>query len=333
MKILFVHNTLQSFVRYDLQTLRSVHDVRELKFAPSTRHLRDVVQAVSWCDLVFGWWASWHMLTPAIMARRQGKGVIVAGGDYDIIYDPFGRSRGRLLRDRPRQMLGRFLFPCIDRFIVHSDYEAAQARQVPYIRHQQLVRIYHGLPDLAAGWPLKKANIVLTVGTVNCYEIVRKGLGTFVKAAALLPQYDFKLVGKWQDRSVDMLRSWNNRNVAYLGFVPDAQLFETMSRANVYVQVSYREGFGMALAEAMLFQCAPVVTKHGSIPEVVGDWGIYVPYDDPVSTAAAIQEACQRSNELGPLARHRVLSLFPLDERKRQLLKLTETVYAQHCRS
>ena len=330
MKILFVHNALRSFVRLDLEILRSEHEVREIKFAPNAHGVRDVAQSVSWCDLVFGWWASWHMLLPAFLAGKRGKAVIVVGGDYDVIYDPFGRTPYRLLLDRLRQGLGRLMFRWIDWFVTFSQFSRAEALRLPYVDPNRTLCIRLGLPDLAAGRRLAKTDTVLTVGTVSRYEILRKGLGTFVKASALLPHYEFKLTGIWQDDAIRTLRHWNDRNITYTGCVPDSELFREMSEAKVYVQASHHEGFGMALAEAMLFQCAPVVTDRGSLPEVVGDTGLYVAYDDPIGTAAAIEEACRRQSELGPRARARVLSLFPLERRKQQLLSLVDSMRAQH---
>jgi glycosyltransferase involved in cell wall biosynthesis len=270
------------------------------------------------------------MLAPAVLAKMLGKGVIVVGGDYDIIYDPFARSKERLLRDRLRQILGSVIFRWIDWFITFSEYATLQAYRLPYIRRECVKQIYLGLPDLASGWSLPKMDTILTVGRVSHYDIFIKGLRTFVKTATLLPQYNFKLIGVWNDSSVDILRQWNNQNVAYMGFVTKTELLQTMSEAKVYVQASYREGFGMALAEAMLFECVPVVTKRGSLPEVVGDTGIYVPYDDPESTAAAVKDACDRRKELGPQARNRVRSLFPLEDRKSRLLQLVQSTYAQN---
>jgi len=73
MKILFVHNALSSFVKIDRELLRSAHEVRELQFRPNLAHLKDIGEGVAWCDLVFGWWASWHMLAPCLFARAQTK--------------------------------------------------------------------------------------------------------------------------------------------------------------------------------------------------------------------------------------------------------------------
>ena len=46
----------------------------------------------------------------------------------------------------------------------------------------------------------------------------------------------------------------------------------------VYAQLSFHEGFGCTVAEAMLCKCIPIVTMMGSLPEVVGEFGYKISY-------------------------------------------------------
>jgi len=330
MKILFIHNDLRSFVRSDLQILRSEYIVKSVLFSSDNKHLADIAQGVKWCDLIFGWWASWHMFFPIFFARKFRKPVIVIGGDYDVIYDKEAKSGKRLVLDKFREWLGYYLFPRIDRFITFSEFSKSQALKLPYIIPDRVSRIYCGLPDIASSRGSVKENLILTVGTINQYDIYRKGYAAFVKSANYLPAYQYKLIGPWKDDSINLLRSWNDTNVSYTGYLSDQDLYRAMDKAKVYAQISHHEGFGMALAEAMLFQCVPVVTQRGSIPEVVGDCGIYVPYDDPKETVRAIQEACERGSELGLCARERILSLYPIENRKHELIDMVEQTYSQY---
>ncbi len=328
MKILFIHNELRTFVKMDLEILQSLHEVRVIKFSPGKAYLTEVIQGVEWCDLVFGWWATWHMVLPAYLAQRKGKPVVVVGGDYDIIFEKEYRSRKRLLLDKLRNGLGYFLFPLIDHYIVNSDFSKTQAEKLPYIKKGKVARVYHGFDDVNISNSDKNAKLVLTVGSIHQYDIYRKGYKTFVQSAAYLPGYQFVLAGSWKDKSIDVLRSWNDKNVLYPGFLSEEKLQEFMRDAKVYVQASLHEGFGMAMAEAMLFRCIPVVTRRGAIPEVVGDCGLYVPYDDPEKTAEAIAQASASGGDLGIKARERILSLFPIENRKAQLFEIVEEAFA-----
>ena len=93
------------------------------------------------------------------------------------------------------------------------------------------------------------------------------------------------------------------------------------SRAKVYVQVSIHESFGCSVAEAMLCECIPVVSRRAALPEVVGDCGYYVNDLNPESVAEKIKEALLVSDGLGKRASERIKTVFPLKKRKVELLK------------
>lgn len=64
--------------------------------------------------------------------------------------------------------------------------------------------------------------------------------------------------------------------------------------------------------------------RRYAIPEVVGDTGYYVPYDNPKATAEAIKKALKSSK--GTRARERVKKYFSLGARERKLV--TEIRYS-----
>jgi glycosyltransferase involved in cell wall biosynthesis len=61
--------------------------------------------------------------------------------------------------------------------------------------------------------------------------------------------------------------------------------------AAVLTLPSHYEGFGFPPLEAMACGIPTVVSNRGSLPEVVGSTGLLVDPDDPVSLAAALQQA------------------------------------------
>ena len=322
LKILFVHNAKTSFVQTDLEILQSAHNVFELPYARTLQYFATLLREIKECDLIFGWWASAHLLLPVLLAKRYGKKVIIAGGDYDVIYE----INHGLLRDKGRYLLGHLLFRLMDAYVVQSDFSLAKTLAHRHIRPSKIRVIPHGFQDIADAWPRIKHPLVLTVGTVAKPELSRKGLETFVRTALMMPDVDFVLIGRWEDEAIYQLRSINESNITYLGFVSVNVLHQTMSESKVYVQVSLHEGFGCALAEAMLFECIPVVTRRGAIPEVVDDCGIYVPYGDVNATARAIRMALTMDGLLGSRARQQIRRSFPFEKRRNMLLQLVEKI-------
>ncbi len=158
--------------------------------------------------------------------------------------------------------------------------------------------------------------MALTVGAVYELNLERKGHLPFVRAASRLPEVKFVLAGVFWDDTVERLRAEATPNVEFTGWLEDSELDSYFRRAAVYVQASAHEGFGIALAEAMLASCVPVATAAGALPEVVGDAGVTIPDQSP----EAIAEGVRRALELGPgsgrAARARIRELFPYELRR-----------------
>ena len=110
---------------------------------------------------------------------------------------------------------------------------------------------------------------------------MQKGQLPFVEAARLVPDVRFTFAGKWLDESVEELRARAGENVEFTGWLSDEDLHAAYRRAAVYVQASRHEGFGLAVAEAMLAGCVPVVMNVTAMPEVVGDAGVLIESQEP----------------------------------------------------
>ncbi|MRR10334.1 glycosyltransferase family 1 protein, partial [bacterium] len=136
-----------------------------------------------------------------------------------------------------------------------------------------------------------KQPLVLTVCHLKRDNVKRKGLETFIAAARILPRYRFVIAGRDVDGTGAALRRGAPANLELSGHLEEPQLIEQMGRARVYAQLSAHEGFGCALAEAMLCGCVPVVTDRGSLPEVAGPDALTAAYGDAEGTAARIVEA------------------------------------------
>lgn len=194
-------------------------------------------------------------------------------------------------------------------------------------RKENLIVLYHGFDSRKFKAPNdSKDNLVVTVAIINRITLFRKGLIHFVKATSYLPNIKFYLVGRATDDSIYFLKSIASQNVTFTGSLPEKELIKILQTAKVYVHASLHEGFGCALAEAMLTECVPVVTNKGALPEVVGPYGFYVPYGDPKLLAKAIRLAMD-ATDIGKKARDRVKALFSLENRKKNLLKIIENMF------
>lgn len=322
MRILFVHNGQERFVRDDFDLLSQSYQITDWyqprRWFDPTR----LYQEVARCDLVFCWFASWHALTPVLLAKALGKPSVVVVGGYDTANVPeasYGAQRGGLPR-----LVARTVVRHATKLIAIS--QAARREVIASVGADpaKINVIYPGVRPLPMG-PLEREATALTVGNVWRENLLRKGLLPFVQAAAYLPDVRFVLVGRWCDNSIEELKAIATPNVEFTGFVSDEELTGWYQRASVYVQASLHEGFGLSVAEAMTVGCIPVVSQAGALPEVVGEDAVYTGSTEPEAVAKATVCALADGTVLSrPLQRERIESCFAIENRAVALSRVVE---------
>jgi glycosyltransferase involved in cell wall biosynthesis len=282
-----------------------------------------VLRAVWGCDVVVGWWASWHTLWPVTLAWMLRRPSVLIVGGIDTANLPeigYGYQRGGVQKWASRWIMRRAGI-----LATNSRYSRDEIERNIGIPPERVTVMYHGVPDpFGALPPGERERIALTVGAVDRRNLERKGLRPFVAAAAELPDVSFVLAGKCIDDAVDELRRIAPDNVRLAGWVGDDELLELYGRSAVYVQASQHEGFGVSVAEAMLAGCIPVVTASGALPEVVGEIGVQVEGTAPQQMAAGVRAALAMDPSARARARDRVLREFSVDDRRRALYELVE---------
>jgi glycosyltransferase involved in cell wall biosynthesis len=329
-RILFVHNDdpakpLSSFFLQDLEHLRNDFDVELLSVHPFDYwHLTALGHASVWrsvwrCDAIFAWFGSSAPIV--MMGAALGKPSVVIAGGSDVAYVPeigYGLD--------PRQKVTYHLytqgFRLAREVLLFSEASRRDFLRLPGVSAERSRTLYLGIDSDHFRPAGTKRRQVLTVSYISSSALLRKGLLSFVEAARLTPEIPYRIAGMVIDESArKKLEAAAPPNVEILGYLDDAQLLAEFQAASVYVQLSHHEGFGASLAEAMACGCIPVATERGSIPEVVGDTGYYVPVDDPVAASAAIGAALARSANSGAeAARRRIVEKFQPEQRRRALI-------------
>lgn len=315
---------MQPFVATDYNLLSERWEVRN--WYQQTRFVNPlaVARAVASSDLVFCWFASWHSLAPVLLAKILHRPSIVVVGGYDTANLPevgYGSQRGGI-----RRWVSRTVMRNAAHLIVNSKSAELETERNVGIARDRITVIYHGIAPLQMGPTNNREPIVLTVGGVWQENLLRKGLLPFVQSAQYLPDKQFVQVGKWHDKSIETLRASAGNNVSFTGFLSEKALEALYMRSSIYVQASLHEGFGLSVAEAMSAGCIPVVTRAGSLPEVVGDTGVYCQGNDPEYIAQAIRLALSLDESVREKARQRILTEFPLDRRRREIYAFIDKI-------
>jgi glycosyltransferase involved in cell wall biosynthesis len=335
-RILFVHNDdpakpLSSFFLQDLEHLRREFDVEILSVYPlGYWHLTALAHASIWravwrCDAIFGWFGSSAPIV--MMGAALGKPSVIIAGGSDVAYVPeigYGLD--------PRQKVTYHLytqgFRLARQVLLFSEASRRDFLRLPGVSAERSRTLYLGIDSDHFRPAGSKKRQVLTVSYISSSALLRKGLLSFAEAARLCPDVPHRIAGMVVDEAArQKLAAAAPPNVEILGYLDDNQLLAEFQAASVYVQLSHHEGFGASLAEAMACGCIPVATERGSIPEVVGDTGYYVPVDDPVAASTAIRAALERaSTTADEAARRRIVEKFQPDERRRGLLEVLDGI-------
>jgi glycosyltransferase involved in cell wall biosynthesis len=143
----------------------------------------------------------------------------------------------------------------------------------------------------AGGGPRER--LVVTVATIAEATWKVKGLDLFAACARMVLDTRFAILGPCQDAALaERLLQLAGGNLEIPGTrLGPAELCGWYRRAAVYAQLSRRESFGVALAEAMACECHPVVADCGALPAVVGGSGWVVAAGRAGEAALGIAEA------------------------------------------
>jgi glycosyltransferase involved in cell wall biosynthesis len=322
-RILFVHSRKASFVAIDREILAERYEIEDLYQPGRWPHPARVLRGVLRADLVFGWFASWHTFFPVTLAWLLRKPSVMIVGGFDTANMPdigYGYQQGGLRRPASRWIMKR-----AGRLVTHSHYSRSEIERNTPIPPDRVTVIHLGVPDpfgeLRDG---ERTRAALTVGHLVRSTLEQKGHRPFVEAARHLPSVRFVFVGKWHDDAIELLREVATDNVEFTGWLSDEELHDRYRRAAVYVQASRHEGFGLAVAEAMLAGCVPVVMNVTAMPEVVGDAGVLISSQRPEEVARGVSKALELGPDAPGRARERILREFPLERRRKALLGAVE---------
>jgi glycosyltransferase involved in cell wall biosynthesis len=332
-----------SFVEHDVAILSRCHGVEVLsrQELPSRRRLLPAVArllATRRFGLVYVWFADPYD-TPEILrlARWFGVPTAVAVGGYEVASLPalgYGALRHRRERRRVELSLAR-----ADALLPTSELLAAEIRALGDFG-ARLRMIPPGIdcdffrPPEPAAAAAARERLVVTVATVSHATWKVKGLDLFAACARLLPDVRFAILGPCAEPELAAeLRQLADGNLEIPGIWQSAaELRAWYLRATVYAQLSRRESFGVALAEAMACECTPVAARAGALPWLVGDCGRLVAAGRAGEAVHAIAETLAVGAPCRA-ARLSVLRRFDAGRRERELIRVVGSLIASRGRA
>lgn len=295
-KLLFIYTNLSTFVKGDLDALQPYYQITTSRFNLNTgkQVVLNFIKQFFWLLIhirkfkkIYIWFGDYHSFLPVLFAKLTGKSTYLVVGGYDVCrirslkYGSFKNPvRGFMTRFTMQHCT---LNLCVSRYV---------ERKVKAIAPKaKTILIYNGTnlrPDKTTS--PRKENIVLTVASVQSEQtFLLKGLDRFLETARQLTEYKFIIVG--MAPKLKSLVTPLPENITIHDKVPQKDLIQYYQSAKVYCQLSRTESFCMTLVEGMLYNCIPVITRVGGMPEITGPLGYAVPENQTEKIVQAIRDA------------------------------------------
>ena len=294
--ILFIYSHLSSFVKADFDILSTEYNVDKYQFKAKPGVFSVVYHLIKQFlflstqirnyDIIYIWFADYHSLLPVFFTKALKKKSFIVNGGYDVAR--IKKINYGIFCSRIRGFFAIYSMKNCSANLPVSKYVE---RKVKYIAPKSARHLIYNCMNLNDGDITNsvKENMVLTVAIVDDERtFLLKGLNTFIETAFLLPGYRFVIVGL-KKSLVNHLIKVLPENLVIYGKMPHQELVTFYQKARIYCQFSLTESFGVSIAEAMFYNCIPVITNEGAMPEVIGDYGLIVKRD-PIKIAASIKE-------------------------------------------
>ncbi|GAB4247527.1 MAG: hypothetical protein Tsb0034_26770 [Ekhidna sp.] len=172
----------------------------------------------------------------------------------------------------------------------------------------------------------KEPNSVITVAVIdNKTRYYLKGIDKIAFLANEWPQMTFRIIG--MTKKMELLNRLPS-NVVVHDFLPFSEFNEYLKRSEFYLQPSVSEGFPNALAEGMLFECIPIGSAVGGIPEIIGDTGYLLRKREDQEILKDFKKALntdqQTRKQQGNAARKRIMDHYPIQKRAEKFLRILQ---------
>ncbi len=325
----FAHQSRDTLLQ-EQYTLSDIKILRELGFNVTISTSFKEVPYNS--DLYFSWWASGSIL-PFIKACISRKPIIVVAGGHEsmLIIDSVSKKPyGYLATPWYKKIATLICLRYCSKILVVSRHMIKDVKSLG--AHAPIV-VYNCIDTEAFTLTSLHRTFVTIMFNTKVYEhaVSMKRAEVFIRSVPFVlekfPKQKFLVIGEKGNaylRIQQLVESLGvEKSIEFIGVVSNSKIPELLNRSLVYVQISESETFGVAIAESMACGTPVVVSKKGSIPEIVGDCGVYVDNNNPKSVAFGIIELLQKSKEerekIGLRARKRVVGKFSYARRKKAI--------------
>ena len=273
-----------------------------------------------------GYWSFF----PALFSNLLAKKVAIVMHGTDCVSFPeieYGNLRNPILSFVTKKSLqwASIILPVSESLVyTENNYYSSKTLKFGYNYHLSNIKtpykvIHNGLNIL--DWVRdneiirNKTSFVTVLGEG---KIKIKGVDLIIEVASRFPNSIFYLAG------IENVKGYNiPKNIICKGRLTPEELKVLFNQSQFYLQLSNTEGFGVALCEAMLCECIPLVSDVNFLPNIIGDSGFVLNKRNSDMLVDLINMALNSDIiHLEQKARKRIKDNFSVNKRKKMLLSV-----------
>lgn len=337
--LIFIYPKLYTFIQTEIKLLSdefnliSINQNWERKILLPFNLIRQVIFLViniRKVDTILISFGGYWSFFPALFSNLLGKKVAIVMHGTDCVSFPeieYGNLRNPILSFVTKKSLqwASIILPVSESLVyTENNYYSSKTLKFGYNYHLSNIKtpykvIHNGLNVL--DWVRdneiirNKTSFVTVLGKG---KIKIKGVDLIIEVASRFPNSIFYLAG------IENVKGYNiPKNIICKGRLTPEELKVLFNQSQFYLQLSNTEGFGVALCEAMLCECIPLVSDVNFLPTIVGDSGFVLKKRNSEMLFDLINLAINSKTVIFEgRARKRIKDNFSVNERKRMLLSV-----------
>ncbi len=287
-------------------------------------------------DLYISWWGQRSLPSVLVAKLHNKKSIVIAGG---TCVSKMKTIYGYNSRNIFKRLLIRLTLMLCDHIVAVSEYNKKEILELMGSKYDDKTSvIYHCVSDEY----FKKqeefkdnTKYFLIVSALEKDNIKRKCIVECIEAINCLkekyPHIKLVIAGHKDNGYDDLFNLIKSKglesNVSLIGSISEEDKIKYLQNAYCYLQPTYHEQFGLAIAEAMACGCPVISTNITAAPEVVGDTGILIEANEVDKIVQAIEKIYNDEKlreTLSFKAKERARNLFTYDIKKEKLLCLED---------
>lgn len=343
-KLLHIYPEEYSFVRNDSIILENQYKVINLKFGTKNtliplyfiKQLFQLIIQISSTDKILIQFGGYHSLIPTFIGKIFNIKVFIIVHGTDAC--SFPEINYGILRKKALRMFCYLSYKYCHKILPVSEslvytentyycpnqtLKFGLKASFPKLDENKISVVYNGV-DLAKWEAINQKEInhtFITVAGGQSINEIRKGIDLIINYAKELPNCTFIIVGL-----KDVLTEYKKDNITFVPKTSQQTLQKLFNSSTFYLQLSIFEGFGLALCEAMLCGCIPIVSNVNIMPKIIGDSGFILQKRDKTEFIQLITHITKtdvfKLNALQQKTSNEIKTNFPLTKRENRLLEV-----------